>query len=224
MIQRDRHAYFIAALATLVSGLEKIALEIRHLQRTEVREASEYFAKGQKGSSSMPHKKNPVTSEQICGLARVVRANAHAALENNALWHGNAIFRIPRWSGSASSPIPPSWPITCSTGRQISSSDKMFVYPERMRHNLDLTRGLVFSGQLLLDLAAGGMLREEAYAIVQRHAMEAWENESDFRAAIAGRSGHFLPAQPGTARRKPSRSNARLKHVDAIFARVFNRD
>lgn len=220
VIQRDRHAYFVATLATLVSGLEKIALEIRHLQRTEVREASEYFAKGQKGSSSMPHKKNPITSEQICGLARVVRANVHAALENNALWHERDISH-----SSVERIILPDSTILADylLDRTANLVDRMFVYPDRMRRNLDLTRGLVFSGQLLLDLAAAGMLREEAYAIVQRHAMEAWENDGDFRAAIE--------ADPAISRLLSRERLAetfslerQLKHVDAIFARVFNRD
>jgi len=219
VIQRDRHAYFVATLATLTSGLEKIALEVRHLQRTEVREASEYFAKGQKGSSSMPHKKNPITSEQICGLARVVRANAQAAFENNALWHERDISH-----SSVERIVLPDSTILCDylLDKTTSLVDRMFVYPDRMRRNLDLTRGLVFSGQLLLDLAAAGMLREDAYAVVQRHAMEAWENDGDFRAAIE--------ADPAIAALLSKEKLAetfslerQLKHVDAIFARVFGK-
>jgi adenylosuccinate lyase len=217
VIQRDRHAHYVATLATLASSLEKIALEVRHLQRTEVREASEYFAKGQKGSSAMPHKKNPITSEQICGLARVVRANAQAAFENNALWHERDISH-----SSVERIVLPDSTILCDylLDKTTALVDRMFVYPERMRRNLDLTRGLVFSGQLLLDLAAAGMLREEAYAVVQRHAMEAWENDGDFRAAIE--------ADPAIARLLTNDELAatfsldrHLKHIDAIFARVF---
>ena len=154
---------------------------MRHLQRTEVREAEEYFAEGQKGSSAMPHKRNPVTCEQICGLARVVRANAQAAFEDIALWHERDISH-----SSVERVILPDSTILADylLDKTTSLVDKMFVYPERMRRNLELTRGLVFSGQLLLDLAAAGMLREQAYRLVQRHAMEAWEKEGDFRAAI----------------------------------------
>jgi adenylosuccinate lyase len=217
VIQRDRHAYFVATLATLTSGLEKIALEVRHLQRTEVREASEYFAKGQKGSSAMPHKKNPITSEQICGLARVVRANAQAAFENNALWHERDISH-----SSVERIVLPDSTILCDylLDKTTSLVDRMFVYPERMRRNLDLTRGLVFSGQLLLDLAAAGMLREDAYAVVQRHAMEAWENEGDFRAAIEADPAIAALLSKGKLAETFSLER-QLKHVDAIFARVF---
>ena len=218
VIQRDRHAHFIATLATLAGGLEKIALEVRHLQRTEVREAAEYFATGQKGSSAMPHKKNPITSEQICGLARVVRANAQAAFENIALWHERDISH-----SSVERIILPDSTILADylLDRTANLVDKMFVYPERMRRNLDLTRGLVFSGQLLLDLAAAGMLREQAYAIVQRHAMDAWENDGDFRAAVTADpaiAGLLDSAQLASA----FSLERQLVHVDAIFDRVFS--
>jgi adenylosuccinate lyase len=217
VIQRDRHAHFVATLATLAGSLEKIAVEVRHLQRTEVREASEYFAKGQKGSSAMPHKKNPITSEQIAGLARVVRGNAQAAFENIALWHERDISH-----SSVERIILPDSTILIDylLDKTANLVDKMFVYPERMRRNLDLTRGLVFSGQLLLDLAAAGMLREEAYAIVQRHAMEAWENEGDFRSAIEADpqiSQLLTPVQLA----QTFSLERQLKHVDAIFRRVF---
>jgi adenylosuccinate lyase len=217
VIQRDRHAHFIATLATLTALCEKIALEVRHMQRTEVREASEYFARGQKGSSAMPHKKNPISSEQICGLARVVRANAQAAFENIALWHERDISH-----SSVERVILPDSTILADylLDRTTVLVDTMFVYPERMRRNVDLTRGLVFSGQLLLDLAAAGMLREQAYAIVQRLAMEAWDSEGDFRAAVE--------ADPEIAKLVPIEKLAEtfsverhLKHVDAIFRRVF---
>src|ERR1700686_4281076 len=181
VIQRDRHAAYIAALALVTAGLEKIALEVRHLQRTEVREAEEYFSAGQKGSSAMPHKRNPVTCEQICGLARVVRSNVQAAFEDIALWHERDISH-----SSVERVILPDSTILADyllekTTRLV---EQLLVYPERMRRNLEMTRGLVFSGQVLLDLAAAGMLREQAYGIVQGHAMRAWEEEGDFRKAI----------------------------------------
>jgi len=218
VIQRDRHANFVATLAVLTASLEKIALEVRHLQRTEVREAEEYFSKGQKGSSSMPHKRNPVTCEQICGLARVVRANAQAAFENVGLWHERDISH-----SSVERVILPDSTILADYLLEKTTKlvDQLLVYPERMRRNLDMTRGLVFSGQLLLDLAAAGMLREAAYKVVQRHAMEAWENESDFRAAIE--------ADPEIAKVLSREQIAeafsldrQLRNVDKIFARVFN--
>src|SRR5438034_2469914 len=162
VIQRDRHAAYVAALALVTAGLENIALEVRHLQRTEVREAEEYFAAGQKGSSAMPHKRNPVTCEQICGLARVVRANAQAAFENIALWHERDISH-----SSVERVILPDSTILADylLDKTIGLVDKLLVYPERMRRNLEMTRGLVYSGQLLLDLAAAGMLREKAYKL-----------------------------------------------------------
>jgi adenylosuccinate lyase len=218
VLQRDRHAQFAATLATLTASLEKIALEVRHLQRTEVREASEFFAPGQKGSSAMPHKRNPITSEQICGLARVVRANAQAAFENVALWHERDISH-----SSVERIILPDSTILADYLLEKTSSlvDKMFVYPERMRRNLEMTKGLVFSGQLLLDLAAAGMLREQAYAIVQRHAMEAWETDADFRAAIEG--DPEIAKLVGKEKLAETFSLERqLKHVDAIFQRVFD--
>src|SRR5499427_3736602 len=181
VVQRDRHANFVAALALVCALCEKIALEVRHLQRTEVREAEEYFAKGQKGSSAMPHKRNPVTCEQICGLARVVRANVQAAFEDVALWHERDISH----SSVERVILPDSTILTDYLLEKTTKLvDQMLVYPARMRRNLDLTRGLVFSGQVLLDLAAAGMLREQAYRVVQTHAMKAWEEEGDFRAAI----------------------------------------
>jgi adenylosuccinate lyase len=217
VIQRDRHAHFLATLATLTAGCEKIALELRHLQRTEVREAEEYFARGQKGSSAMPHKRNPVTSEQICGLARVVRANAQAAFENIALWHERDISH-----SSVERIILPDSTVLADylldkTARLV---DSMFVYPDRMRRNLEMTRGLIFSGQLLLDLAAAGMLREQAYVLVQRHAMEAWESGGDFRAAIE--SDPEIAALLSRDKLAETFSlDRQLRHVDVIFNRVF---
>jgi adenylosuccinate lyase len=190
---------------------------VRHLQKTEVREAEEYFARGQKGSSAMPHKRNPVTCEQICGLARVVRANVQAAFENVALWHERDISH-----SSVERVILPDSTILADylLDKTTRLVDRLLVYPERMRRNLDLTRGLVFSGQVLLDLAAAGMLREDAYRTVQTHAMKAWEEEGDFRAAIDGdpEIRRFLSA----ARIAEAFSLERqLRNVDKIFARVF---
>jgi adenylosuccinate lyase len=217
VIQRDRHAHFIATLATLTALCEKIALEVRHLQRTEVREASEYFARGQKGSSAMPHKKNPITSEQICGLARVVRANAQAAFEDIALWHERDISH-----SSVERVILPDSTILADylLDRTTVLVDTMFVYPERMRRNVDLTKGLVFSGQLLLDLAAAGMLRERAYAIVQKLAMDAWDNEGDFRAAVEA-DPEIVELVSAEKLAETFSVERHLKHVDAIFRRVF---
>jgi adenylosuccinate lyase len=217
VIQRDRHAALVAALALATALCEKIALEVRHLQRTEVREAEEYFAPGQKGSSAMPHKRNPVTSEQICGLARVVRANVQAAYENVALWHERDISH-----SSVERVILPDSTILADylLDKTTTLVDKLLVYPARMKRNLEMTRGLVFSGQLLLDLAAAGMLREQAYRIVQGHAMKAWEEEGDFRAAIeadAEIGAVLTPEKIGDA----FSLERQLRSIDRIFERVF---
>jgi adenylosuccinate lyase len=218
VIARDRHAHYVATLALIAALCEKIALEVRHLQRTEIREAEEPFAAGQKGSSAMPHKRNPVTCEQICGLARVVRSNVQAAYENIALWHERDISH----SSVERIILPDS---TILTDYLLAKTawlvDGMRVYPERMRQNLESTRGLVFSGQLLLDLAAAGMLREEAYRLVQTHAMRAWETGGDFRAAIERDEAvrrHLSPEQLAGA----FSLERQLRNVDAIFQRVFN--
>ena len=217
VISRDRHANFVSALALIAATLEKIAIEIRHLQRTEVREAEEPFSAGQKGSSAMPHKRNPVTCEQVAGLARVVRANVQAAFENVALWHERDISH-----SSVERIILPDSTILvdymlAKTHWLISG---LRVYPDRMLRNLEITRGLVFSGQLLLDLAAAGMLREEAYKLVQTHAMRAWEYDQDFRAAIE--------SDPQVTMRltKPQIAESfsvsrQLANIDRIFDRVF---
>jgi adenylosuccinate lyase len=218
VLSRDLHANYVAVLAGIAGSMDKIALEIRHLQRTEVREAEEPFAAGQKGSSAMPHKRNPVTCEQISGLARVVRANAQAAFENVALWHERDISH-----SSVERVILPDSTILVDyllnkTSWLISG---LQVNEARMRRNFDLTRGLIFSGQLLLDLAAAGMLREDAYKLVQNHSMKAWEEEGDFRAAIENEprvsgylSGDQLEASFSLTRQ--------LRHVDGIFERVFH--
>ncbi len=217
VIQRDRHAHYVAVLALIAATLERIALEIRHLQRTEVREAEEFFSKDQKGSSSMPHKRNPVTCEQICGLARVVRANAQAAYENIALWHERDISH-----SSVERVILPDSTILVDylLVRTTNVVQKMLVYPERMRRNLDLTQGLVFSGQLLLDLAAKGALREQAYRLVQRHAMQAWETGESFRKLVDQDEeiGKYLDSKE---LEQTFSLDRQLRHVDRIFERVF---
>jgi adenylosuccinate lyase len=217
VIQRDRHAHFVATLALVTALCEKIALEVRHLQRTEVREAQEYFARGQKGSSAMPHKRNPITCEQICGLARVVRANAQAAFEDIALWHERDISH-----SSVERVILPDSTILTDylLDKTTLLVDKLLVYPERMRRNLEMTRGLVYSGQLLLDLAAAGMLRERAYGVVQGHAMHAWEEESDFRAAIEADPEIRAALRPQQIDKAFSLER-QLRNIDKIFARVF---
>ncbi|HYW48540.1 MAG TPA: adenylosuccinate lyase [Bryobacteraceae bacterium] len=217
VIQRDRHAAFVSALALVTALCEKIALEVRHLQRTEVREAEEYFARGQKGSSAMPHKRNPVTCEQICGLARVVRSNVQAAFEDVALWHERDISH-----SSVERVILPDSTILADylLDKTTRLVDRLLVYPERMRRNLEMTRGLVFSGQLLLDLAAAGMLREHAYRVVQAHAMRAWEEEGDFRAAIEADPEIRAVLTPGQIAEAFSLER-QLRNVDQIFARVF---
>ncbi|MCB5229906.1 MAG: adenylosuccinate lyase [Candidatus Cloacimonetes bacterium] len=173
VIQRDRHAQFLHVIALIGTLLEKIALEIRHLQRTEVLEAEENFGKGQKGSSAMPHKRNPITSEQLCGLARILRANAHAAMENNALWHERDI--------SHSSVERIILPDSCilihyMLERSINMMDNLILYPEHMLANIEITNGLVFSQALLLKLTNHGLSREEAYTLVQENAMACWSS------------------------------------------------
>src|SRR5579871_6182964 len=220
VIARDRHAAWVNALAVLCATLEKIALEIRHLQRTEVREAEEPFSEGQKGSSAMPHKRNPVTSEQICGLARIVRANAQAGMENIALWHERDISH-----SSVERVILADSAILTDylLAKTLWLIDGMRVYPERMKKNLDSTKGLIFSGQLLLDLAAAGMLREDAYATVQKHAMHAWETEGDFRSAVE--TDDKVLSYLSVAQIKTAFSMDRhLANVDRIFARVFGQN
>ena len=217
VISRDRHANYVSALALIAAALEKIALEIRHLQRTEVREAEEPFSAGQKGSSAMPHKRNPIVSEQICGLARVVRSNAQAAFEDVALWHERDISH----SSVERIILPDS---TILVDYMLSKTEWLIaglrVNPARMQKNLELTKGLVFSGQLLLDLTAAGMLREDAYRFVQAHAMRAWDQDGDFRAAIEADSqiAKYLTKHQLAESFSVSRQ---LANVDQIFDRVF---
>jgi len=217
VIQRDRHAQYLATLATIASTLDKIATEIRHLQRTEVREAEEYFSEKQKGSSAMPHKRNPVSSEQISGLARVVRANAQAGFENVALWHERDISH----SSAERIIIPDSTTLTdYLLNKTANLIETMFVYPERMLANLESTRGLVFSGQLLLDLVESGVSREDAYRLVQNHAMHAWQEGLDFHDLVV----NDLAIRGRVPRAKIEHAfdlKRQLKNIDKIFARVF---
>jgi adenylosuccinate lyase len=217
VISRDRHAHYLSCLALVAATLEKIALEVRHLQRTEVREAEEPFAAGQKGSSAMPHKRNPITCEQICGLARVVRSNVQAAFEDIALWHERDISH----SSVERVILPDS---TTLADYLLAKSDwlvsGMRVNPGQMQRNLELTHGLVFSGQLLLDLAAAGMLREEAYHLVQREAMSAWESGGNFRKQIE--NTEIVKSFLSPTQLDQSFSVSRqLRNVDRIFERVF---
>ena len=220
VIQRDRHAFFVATLAVIASTLDKIALEIRHLQRTEVREAEEYFSEKQKGSSAMPHKRNPITCEQISGLARVVRGNAQAAFEDVALWHERDISH-----SSVERIILPDSTILIDylLHKTTTLIDTLLVYPERMLQNLESTGGLIFSGQLLLDLAEAGMSREEAYRLVQKHAMAAWKNGTNFREAIRNDS-EIRSKLSGEQIERAFNLERQLGNVDGIFARVFSSD
>ena len=218
IIPRDRHATFFSALAITASGIERLAIEIRHLQRTEVREAEEYFAPGQKGSSAMPHKRNPVLSENLTGLARLVRAAVIPALENVALWHErdishSAVERVNAPDATIA--------LDFALARLAQVIDKLVIYPEAMQRNLDRLGGLVHSQRVLLALTQAGMSREDAYRIVQRNAMQVWERGSDFKS--------LLGMDPEVAQfLKPAELDAlfdlgyHTKHVDTIFARVFD--
>jgi len=217
-LQRDRHAEYVATLAIIGSSLEKFATEIRHLQRTEVREAEEPFAAGQKGSSAMPHKRNPVKCEQICGLARLLRGYAATAMENGALWHERDISH----SSAERVILPDATAVLCYVLRSMTRIvDGLVVYPERMLKNMQLTRGLAFSGQLLLDLVRKGVAREQAYAWVQRCAMKVWDEDKDFL--------QVLKDDPDINRvlnneeiRSVVNPELQLRNVDAVFSRIFN--
>jgi adenylosuccinate lyase len=217
VIERDRHAQYLSTLAIVAASLERVALEIRHLQRTEVREVEEPFGGEQRGSSVMPHKRNPVSSEQICGLARVVRANSTAALENIALWHERDISH----SSVERIILPDSTILVDYMLHRITEIVRnMRVFPQRMQRNLDSTMGLIFSGQLLQDLVEHGASREDAYKWVQSHAMAAWESETSFQDRIA--------ADPSIRKFLDEKALAhtfdlkrQLRAVDEIFRRVF---
>jgi adenylosuccinate lyase len=217
VIQRDRHAAYISTLAIIGSTLDKFAVEIRHLQRTEVREAQEYFSEKQKGSSAMPHKKNPITSEQISGLARVLRGNAQAAFENVPLWHERDISH-----SSVERVIFPDSTILVDylLAKSTDLIDRLLVYPDRMKKNLESTGGLIFSGQLLLDLAEAGMLREDAYRLVQAHAMRAWKEDLNFRDEVA-RDPAVTTLLSSEKLDKTFDYTRQLGNVDAIFRRVL---
>jgi adenylosuccinate lyase len=217
VLQRDRHAEVMTTLAIVAASLEKFATEIRALQKTEFREVEEPFRAGQKGSSAMPHKRNPVGCEQVTGLARLVRANALAALENVALWHERDISH----SSVERVIVPDSFLATDHMLRRMTDIvSGLTVNAERMRRNLDSSKGLVFSGQLLLELTARGMRREDAYRVVQGHAMEAWRTEDDFRARIdSDPEVRAVLSEKEIA--EIFRLERYLQNVDAIFARVF---
>ncbi len=217
IIQRDRYAEYLSTLAIIASSLDKFALNVRHWQRTEVREAQERFAKGQKGSSAMPHKRNPIISERICGMARVIRANSLVGLENVALWHERDISH-----SSAERVVLPDSSIGLDYILQKATSllDGLVVYPERMLENLNATRGLVFSGQLLLVLTQKGVAREQAYEWVQRNAMKAWDENDDFKKLVKGDSD-INAALNGSEVDKVFSLDTYLRNVDTIFGRVF---
>ena len=217
VIPRDRHAMFFATLGVVASSVERLATEVRHLQRSEVLEAEEFFSEGQKGSSSMPHKRNPVLSENLTGLARMVRAYVTPAMENVALWHERDISH-----SSVERMIGPDATVTLdfALARLTGLIDKLLVYPENMRRNLERQGGLVHSQRLLLALTQKGASREEAYRLVQRNAMRAWRGEGDFLA--------FLKTDPDIGKHMNEAEieanfdlGYHLKHVDTIFARVF---
>ena len=220
VIPRDRHAAFFATLGVIASSLENLATEVRHLQRSEVREAEEFFHTGQKGSSAMPHKRNPVLSENLTGLARLVRGMVTPALENVALWHERDISHssVERVIGPDAT-IALDFALTRATGL----IDRLVVYPEQMRRNLDSQGGLVFSQRVLLALTQAGMSREDAYAAVQRNAMAVWQEGGQFL--------DRLTADPEVTRHLDAAALADLfdsrfhtRHVDTIFSRVFGEE
>ncbi|HKW55989.1 MAG TPA: adenylosuccinate lyase [Candidatus Acidoferrum sp.] len=217
VIQRDRHAHYLSALALIAASLEKIALEIRHLQRTEVREAEEPFGGEQRGSSAMPHKRNPVSCEQICGLARVIRSNMLAAFENVGLWHERDISH-----SSVERIVLPDSTILVDymLAKMTTIVGEMRVFPQRMLRNLESTRGLVYSGQLLQDLVEKGMPHDDAYKAVQENAMAAWESDSSFQERVANdqRIAKYLDAAALTRTFDLKRQ---LRYVGAIFDRAF---
>jgi adenylosuccinate lyase len=217
VLQRDRHAEALAALAIVASTLDKIAVEIRSLQRTEIREVEEFFSEKQKGSSAMPHKRNPVLSEQISGLARVVRGNLQAGLENIALWNERDISH----SSAERMILPSSFILTDHMLRRAANVlDNLIVYPEKMRENLDSMQGLVFSGQVLLQLAEKGLPREEAYRLVQRNAMAVWQKKGGLRALL----GADPEVRKHLGEEELDRAfdlDRQMAHVDLIYRRVF---
>jgi adenylosuccinate lyase len=217
VIQRDRHAHYITSLALIGATLEKIAVEVRHLQRTEVREAEEFFSAKQKGSSAMPHKRNPITSEQIAGLARILRSNAVAAMENVALWHERDISH-----SSVERIIFPDSTILADylLDKTATLVEKLVVYPDRMKQNLELTQGLVYSGELLLALVSKNVTREDAYRWVQRNAMRVWDEGGTFKDKVQSDADIQKTLAPKDI--EHVFDSARLvQNVDRIFKRVF---
>jgi adenylosuccinate lyase len=217
VIPRDRHAMFFATLAVIAGSVENIATEIRHLQRTEVLEAEEYFSPGQKGSSAMPHKRNPVLSENLCGLARTVRAYAAPALENVALWHERDISH-----SSVERVIGPDASVTLdfALARLTGMMDKLIVYPQNMQKNLDKLGGLVFSQRVLLALTQAGVSREDSYVLVQRNAMKVWEQGKDFLTELLADKDVIKALAPDVIRALFD-LGYHTQHVDTIFTRVF---
>ncbi|MBM3618152.1 MAG: adenylosuccinate lyase [Alphaproteobacteria bacterium] len=217
VIPRDRHAMFFATLGVIASSIENIAVEIRHLQRTEVLEAEEYFSPGQKGSSAMPHKRNPVLSENITGLARLVRGYVTPAMENVALWHERDISH-----SSVERMAAPDATVTLdfALNRLVGLVDKLVVYPERMLANMNSMRGLIFSQRVLLALTQAGTSREDSYRLVQRNAMKVWEQGKDFLTELKG-DAEVMAALPLTELEAMFDLEYHTKHVDTVFKRVF---
>jgi len=217
VIPRDRHAAFFATLGVIASSIENVATEIRHMQRTEVLEAEEFFAKGQKGSSAMPHKRNPVLTENLTGLARLVRMAVIPAMENVALWHERDISH-----SSVERNIGPDTTITLdfALARLTNVIDKLVIYPENMMQNMNRFRGLVMSQRVLLALTQAGVSREDAYTLVQRNAMKVWEAGADFKTELLADTDVTAALSAGEIEKKFD-LGYHTKHVDTIFARVF---
>ena len=217
IIQRDRHAEFFSTLALIASSIDKFAVEVRHLQRTEVLEAEEYFSKGQKGSSAMPHKRNPVVSEQMSGLARVVRGNALAAMENMPLWHERDISH----SSVERIIAPDSTILVHYMARRFTALvDNLLVYPKNMKRNMDQTGGLIFSEHILLALCRKGLERDRAYRMVQRNAMQVWEKGGDFKALLK-KDPDIKKVLKAAEIDRAFDCKHHLRNVDKIFKRVF---
>ena len=218
VIPRDRHAMFFATLGVIASSVERLSVEIRHLQRTEVLEAEEYFSPGQKGSSAMPHKRNPILTENLTGLARMVRAYAMPAMENVALWHERDISH-----SSVERMVGPDATITLDFAltRLSGVIEKLIVYPGRMQENMDKLGGLMHSQRVLLALTQAGVSRENAYSIVQRNAMKVWEEQKDFLTELKADSD-VMSALSAEELEDKFDLGYHTKHVDTIFKRVFN--
>jgi adenylosuccinate lyase len=219
IIPRDRHAMYFAVLGVVASSIERLATEIRHLQRTEVQEAEEFFSEGQKGSSAMPHKRNPVLTENLTGLARVVRGMVTPALENVALWHERDISH-----SSVERMIAPDATITLdfAIARLTNVVDKLVIYPENMRKNMDRLGGLIHSQRVLLALTQKGVSREDAYALVQRNAMRVWRGEGDFLTLLKADAEIGKVLNPAELEENFD-LDYHFKQVDTIFRRVFGR-